>query len=119
MSKKDNIIVKYSSINEQILIKLKQLKYIGEYQIKETTLKNSKNKTKIFNITLFYRDGVPAVTDVLLFSKPGRRYYASYKDLKPVVGGMGHSLISTSKGIMTNYEARKAKLGGELLFNLW
>ena len=116
MSKRESIKVTNASIKEAILAKLKQLHYIEDYKLEI----DEKNKyIKKFVITLAYKNGMGAVTDVALMSKPGRRFYVSYKDLKPVIGGMGCSILSTSKGIMTNYEARKAKLGGELLFNLW
>ena len=49
----------------------------------------------------------------------GMRLYISYKNLKPVLSGFGYSILSTSKGIMTDREAKKAKLGGELLFSFW
>ncbi len=52
-------------------------------------------------------------------SKPGQRIYVRAKDIKPVRGGYGLSLVSTSQGIMTNKQAYKRKLGGELLFNIW
>ncbi|MFH1759457.1 MAG: 30S ribosomal protein S8, partial [Patescibacteria group bacterium] len=52
-------------------------------------------------------------------SKPSRRLYIGYQDLKPVKSGYGHALISTSKGVMTGMEAKKKKLGGELLFEIW
>ena len=59
------------------------------------------------------------MTDVQIFSKPGRRYYVSYHDLKLIMGGLGYSILSTSKGILSNKEARKSKVGGELLFSIW
>jgi small subunit ribosomal protein S8 len=68
---------------------------------------------------LKYDEGVPALTDVKIFSTPGRRWYTAYNELKPVLGGMGHALISSSQGVMTGSEARKAKVGGELLFHIW
>lgn len=52
-------------------------------------------------------------------SKPSRKIYSGYKDLKPVKNGRGIGVISTPKGIMSNKEARKQKLGGELLFEIW
>jgi small subunit ribosomal protein S8 len=70
-------------------------------------------------IELIYTKGVPALTDVKLVSKPGKREYVSYRDLRNVMNGMGVSFLSTPKGIMTNREARKEKLGGELLFMIW
>lgn len=52
-------------------------------------------------------------------SKPSRRVYVKCKDIKPVLNGMGIAILSTSKGIMTDKKARKEKLGGEILCNIW
>jgi len=52
-------------------------------------------------------------------SKPGMRLYTSYRKLKPVLSGFGYSILSTPKGIFSDREAKKLKLGGELLFSCW
>lgn len=59
------------------------------------------------------------VQGVRLLSRPSRRLYAGYKDFKRVKGGQGFLFISTPKGILTDREARKEKVGGELLFEIW
>ncbi len=76
-------------------------------------------KDRLLMIELKYEAGVPSLTGVKIFSKPGQRAYISYKKLKPVLGGLGYAILSTSKGIMTHVEAKKAKLGGEELFEIW
>ncbi len=111
MARKETILVKKSRFNESILKKLKELNYVASYEQAEDA--------HYYEVSLKYDEGMPAVTEVRIFSKPGRRYYVSYKDLKPVIGGMGYSVISTPKGIITNLEAQKEKVGGELLFNIW
>ena len=65
------------------------------------------------------KDGKKVINGVKWNSKPSRRIYTGYRDLKMVKGGHGLGLISTPKGIMTTKEARKQKLGGELLFEIW
>ncbi len=112
LSKKETVISPYSKFRENVLKKLLELKFIKNYQVKG-------DKIKEITIELSYKDGVPALTDVKIYSKPGRRYYVSYRQLKPVLGGYGASILSTSKGILTNKEAYKLKVGGELLFNIW
>lgn len=112
MAKNDSIKSPYSIFKEEVLKKLVELNYIKKYSI-EGDLK------KTCTIKLLYREGVPAMTDVKPYSTPGQRQYVSYKDLKPVMSGFGHSILSTSKGLMTNKEARKEKIGGELLFMIW
>ena len=52
-------------------------------------------------------------------SKPGRRVYSSCKDLRPVLGGLGIAVVSTSKGVMSDIEARRARVGGEVLCRVW
>lgn len=109
MARRESIDVSSSHFNEAVLMKLMQLGYIKKFQVKD----------RIIQVELLYKERNAAITDVQIFSKPGRRYYVSYKDLKPVLGGLGYSIISTSKGIFSNKEARKRKLGGELLFSIW
>lgn len=59
------------------------------------------------------------INGIKLISRPSRRIYASYQNLKPVRQGYGLGIISTSKGIMTTKEAKKQKVGGQLLFEIW
>lgn len=111
MARKETILVKKSRFNESILKKLKELSYVASYE--------QADDAHYYEVSLKYDEGMPAVTEVRIYSKPGRRFYVSYKELKPVIGGMGYSVISTPKGIITNIEAQKEKVGGELLFNIW
>lgn len=112
MAQRETVDSPYSTFKEEVLKKLVSLKFIKEYNIEGEGIKT-------LNMTLLYHDKAPALTDVAIFSKPGRRYYVSYKELRPVLSGMGHSIISTSQGIKTGREAKKEKIGGELLFSLW
>lgn len=79
-----------------------------------------KGKTEVF-IKLRYRsrDGKPCITNLRRLSKPGRKIYFKSKDLPRILGGMGIIIVSTSKGLMTDREARLANLGGELLCSIW
>lgn len=112
MTKNESLMMPHSSYREAVLKKLLDMKYIKSYSVEGDVIKT-------IEIELNYTKGVPALTDVKLVSKPGKREYVSYKDLKSVMNGMGVSFLSTPKGILTNHEARKAKLGGELLFMIW
>jgi len=112
MARRKSISSPYSKFREAILSKLKSLGYIKDYSV-------SGDIIKTFDVTLQYNDTEPAITDVKIFSKPGRRMYTNYQDITYVKGGMGHALISTSKGILTGQEARKMHIGGELLFHIW
>lgn len=112
MARRDQITSPHSRFREDILKKLQGLGYIKEYSVEGDVIKN-------ITITLSYEGAMPAVTDVKIQSKPGRRWYTASKRLKPVLGGLGVALISTSQGILTNKEALKKNIGGELLFEIW
>jgi len=64
-------------------------------------------------------DKTPAISGLKKISKPGQRIYSDWKKIKKVKGGYGMAIISTSKGLMTNKEARKNKLGGEIICEIW
>lgn len=112
LARKEVIESPYGRMREEILKKLIEFKFVKSYKITGDKLKN-------ITIELLYENKIPVFSDVKIYSRPGSRYYVSYRDLKPVLSGYGFSFISTSKGILTNKEARKQKLGGELLFSIW
>lgn len=75
---------------------------------------------KILRIYMKYGpDGERVIRRIQRVSKPGLRLYCGYKDLKPVLQGMGISVISTSRGVMSDRKARAERLGGELLCYVW
>lgn len=74
----------------------------------------------ILNVRLRYiGEGQPMITGLERISKPGRRVYVGSEDIKKVRNGIGLSILSTSKGIMTDQESRKSHLGGEVLCSVW
>ncbi len=112
LAKREEIHVPFSKFRESVLRKLVDLGYVTEYQIYGESIKHMVVKLK-------YESGVPAMTDVRIWSTSGRRMYKPYKELSSVKGGMGHAIISSSKGIVTDREAKKSQVGGELLFYIW
>ena len=72
-----------------------------------------------FEIELKYYDGAPVIAEISRVSKPGRRVYSSIADLKPVKNGLGISILSTSKGVMSDTAARDANVGGEVLCRVY
>lgn len=112
MSGRESIVSVNSKLNQNIVKKLVDLGFITSFEI-------SGDKLKKIKIVLLYRQGAPAITDVKIYSRPGRRYYVSYSKLKSVLGGMGYSILTTPSGVLTGKEARAKKVGGELLFNIW
>ncbi len=66
-------------------------------------------------IELKYNEGEPVISEIMRVSKPGRRVYAKIKDLQKVYNGLGISILSTPRGVMSDQEARQANVGGEIL----
>jgi len=85
----------------------------------EKAAKSSKKDKKNIEITFKYTDKVGAIVGLKRISKQGQRIYLPAKDIKKVKGGYGIAIISTSKGLMTDKEARKQKIGGEILCEIW
>lgn len=112
LAENEKVDLPHSKFKEAVVKKLKELGYISDYLVDE-------EKVKKIVIDLKYKNKVPAMTDVKIYSKPGRRYYVSFKDLRPILNNFGYSILSTSHGILTNKEAKKLKVGGELLFSIW
>jgi small subunit ribosomal protein S8 len=98
-----------SKVNSAMLEVLKDEGYIADYQ-KEVI----ENIPSII-IKLKYYDRLPVIKDIVRMSKPGCRHYSKYKDISKAYDGLGIFIVSTSKGVMTNYNAHKLKVGGEVL----
>lgn len=99
-----------SNLKIGIAALLKEEGYIGSYKISE------ENKKKVLRINLRYSpDGRNVITTLKRVSKPGRRVYVGADEIPRVLGGMGITVLTTSKGLMTGKKARKACLGGEVL----
>ncbi len=77
------------------------------------------NGFKELKIALREVDAPAKITVIERMSKPGRRLYASASDMKPVLGGRGMVIVSTSEGVMTDFEARKRRIGGELICKVY
>ena len=78
------------------------------------------DKQGVLTVVLKYdADKRPAISEIKRQSKPGLRRYVSYRDIPPVMNGLGIAVLSTSKGVMVDREARKQHLGGELLATIW
>src|SRR5215218_6847026 len=75
---------------------------------------------KVLRVFLKYGpDGERVIRRIQRVSKPGLRYFCGYKDLKPVLSGMGISVLSSNRGVISDRKARAERLGGELLFLVW
>jgi len=85
----------------------------------ESVEKKSKKIKKIIEITLKYQNKTPAILELKRISRSGQRIYKTFKEIRPVKRGYGITIISTSKGLMTDKKARKQKLGGEVICEIW
>jgi len=110
---KTEVLIPLSKIKNEIANLLSKEGFVGEVK------KGMKGKIKALKITLKYDNGVPAIAGLKRVSKPGQRIYDSVHEIKRVHGGYGISIVSTSKGLMTNKEARKQKIGGEIICQIW
>ena len=113
-AKFNSVDIPGSKLKVEIAKILKDEGYIRNYKF----LKDGKQG--ILRVYLKYGDGQSNVVYGLQrMSKPSRRVYVRSKDIKPVLNGMGISILSTSKGVMTDKRARKENVGGEILCNIW
>lgn len=92
---------------------LKDEGYITDFAVEADGVK------KTLTITLKYKNNEKAIKGLRRISKPGLRVYSKVEDLPRVISGLGIAIISTSKGLMTDKDARKAHLGGEVIAYVW
>lgn len=111
--KKETVKIPFSKIKFEIAKILQKEGYIDKVEEKGRT-------KKFLIISLKYDENKkPAIAGVKKISKPGQRIYKGYQEIKKIKGGYGLAVISTSKGLMTDKEARKQKIGGEVIFEIW
>lgn len=103
----------HSKMKVEIARILKEEGYIWNYEV------DTSGKFPELVVKTKYIDGVPALTDLKRISKCGRRKYSGSQDIPRVLNGLGISIISTSKGLMTGQQARKEKVGGEIIAFVW
>lgn len=113
--KKRTVIVPHSSFKENILGVLKNAGYIKGFEV--ITLEDSFGKK--IKINLKYVDGESAIHSLKRISKPGIRVYQKPNNIRPVIGGLGINVISTSQGVISDIQARKLGIGGEVLLQVW
>ena len=105
-----NVKIPSSKFRAKILEVLKQEGYISNYKL----LPESKNKSSLV-VDLKYHNGLPVIKDIKRVSKPGRRIYARADSISKIKNGLGVSIVSTSKGIMSDNDARMKNIGGEII----
>lgn len=113
-AKFNSVDIPGSKLKTELAKVLKNEGFIKNYKF----VKDSKQG--VLRVYLKYGQGQSnVIMGIERFSKPGRRVYVKAKDIKPILNGMGISILSTSKGIMTDKKARHENVGGEILCNVW
>ena len=113
MAKKNNVDVPASNTIKSILEILKKESYIDNFKLIED------KKQGIVRVYLKYLAGKPAIRNIKRVSRPGLRYYVRSKSVPSVLRGRGIAIVSTSKGIITDKEARDLGVGGEIIGYIW
>jgi small subunit ribosomal protein S8 len=111
--RKDTVDIPASKLIEKILVIFKQDGYIEDYRL----LKD--NKQGVLKVYLKYENKKPMISGIKRISRPGLRIYAGISEIPRVLNGLGTAVISTSKGVVNDKEARKLKIGGEVLCYIW
>jgi len=106
----NSVDIPSSNFRQNILKILKNEGFIKDYYIE----KSQNNKTNL-KINLKYYEGDPVIKEITRISKPGRRIYSRANSIPKVMNGLGLAILSTPKGVMSDAEARKNNLGGEII----
>tara|TARA_Y100000590_G_scaffold469754_1_gene659547 strand:- start:1566 stop:1964 length:399 start_codon:yes stop_codon:yes gene_type:complete len=106
----NTVSIPNSKFRAKILDVLKEEGYISDYK---TSSKEKNNKFLL--VDLKYNNGIPVIKEISRVSKPGRRIYTKAESIPRIQNGLGIAIVSTSKGIMTDNDARLKKIGGEII----
>ena len=113
-AKHDSVDVPASNVKKAIAQSLRDEGYITSFQVEED------GKQGVIHITLKYgQNKAQVINGIRRISKPGLRIYTNVEEMPKVMKGLGIAILSTSKGIMTDKQARKANVGGEVLAYVW
>lgn len=111
--KKETVKVPFSNLDMAILEVLEKNKFI------ESAAKKGRMPKRIIEVRLRYENGRGAINGIKLLSRPSRALYEGYKNIRLIKQGFGLVVLSTPKGILDGKTARKLKVGGQLLFQIW
>lgn len=113
-AEKKTVDIPSSKLKEALSGILKKASFIEDYKVMDT-----EKKFKMLSIKLKYSDGESVILGLRRISRPGIRRYVNYEDIPRVRNGFGIAVVSTSKGLMTDKEARNLKVGGEVVCEVW
>lgn len=114
LASKLSVVAPYSKIRHAIAMTLKE-----EGFIKDVSVIEEEHPKKSLKVVLKYVDGESVIHNIKRISRPGRRAYQGSAAIKPVIGGLGISILSTSKGVVSHQKAKQINVGGEILCTVW
>lgn len=113
LASKKEVVIPYSRLRQQLVKLIIKAGFLSSVKIK-----GEKTKKQLV-VELKYVDKKPVLTQVVKLSKPSLRMYVKHNQIPKVLGGLGVVILSTSSGLMLGKEARKKKVGGELICKIW
>ncbi|AKK19816.1 30S ribosomal protein S8 [Candidatus Liberibacter africanus] len=114
LRRKPSVVIPFSKLHASVLDVLKEEGYIVEYH----KVHIGKGMIQL-KVDLKYHNGVSVIRKIDCVSKPGRRLYSSFKDIPQVYNGLGIMIVTTSKGVMADHQARECRVGGEVLCSVF
>ena len=114
LASKKEVKIPYSRLKHEIANILKD-----EGFVKDVTVEDTENAFKNLKVALKYARGESVIHEITRVSKPGRRNYESSAHIKPVIGGLGITILTTNRGVMTHKKARQLGVGGEVVCTVW
>jgi small subunit ribosomal protein S8 len=110
---KQTVTVSFSNLKYEIAHILEKEGFVEKVE------KKGKKAKKTIEIVLKYKDSRPAISGLKRISKPGQRVYSNYQRIKPIRNGYGIAIISTSRGLLTGSDAKRQRIGGEVVCEVW
>jgi small subunit ribosomal protein S8 len=114
MVSKRSIIIPSSNMRVGIAEVLKDEGFIRDFKVED-----AERNRRFLTVYLKYVFGESVIHEIKRISRPGRRHYENLNNIEPVIGGLGISILSTNKGIITDKKAKKLSIGGEILCHVW
>lgn len=113
MASKPSVITRYSKMQAQIGAILKKEGFIKD------CVEIDQDGKKFLKVVLKYVNGESVIHEITRVSTPGRRSYTGVHAIKPVIGGLGLSILSTNRGVISNRQAKELAVGGEVICTIW
>jgi len=109
MAQLSAVTMPHSKLRESVVNILSQAGYVKDVKVSDGQL----------TVGLVYKSKAPTITEIVRVSKPGSRIYCGYKSLPRVLSGLGMQILSTPQGVISGRQARKLKVGGEVICKVW